>query len=79
MTLGRKGLTSGVIKGSTVCWLTVCCVCIILETCCFVFLCCVREIQSSVSLLAGERPVLFTYSSLPCQLSATTIARCRQG
>ncbi|CAI9584210.1 unnamed protein product, partial [Staurois parvus] len=26
MTLGRKGLTSGVIKGLTVCWLTVCCV-----------------------------------------------------
>ncbi|CAI9552919.1 unnamed protein product, partial [Staurois parvus] len=33
MTLGRKELTSGAIKG-----LTVCCVCFTRETCCFVFL-----------------------------------------
>ncbi|CAI9559421.1 unnamed protein product, partial [Staurois parvus] len=37
MTLGRKGLTSGAMKG-----LTVCCVCVLLKTCCCVFLCCVH-------------------------------------
>ncbi|CAI9588633.1 unnamed protein product [Staurois parvus] len=43
MTLGRKGLTSGAIKGLTVCCLcfTLCAVlCFTRETCCFVFLCC---------------------------------------
>ncbi|CAI9590924.1 unnamed protein product [Staurois parvus] len=32
MTLGRKGLTSGAIKGLTVCCFTVCCVCVLLST-----------------------------------------------
>ncbi|CAI9532066.1 unnamed protein product, partial [Staurois parvus] len=30
MTLGRKGLTSGVIKGLTVCCFTACAVCVLL-------------------------------------------------
>ncbi|CAI9585709.1 unnamed protein product [Staurois parvus] len=38
MTLGRKGLTSGVING-----LTVCCVCFTRETCCFVSFCCAER------------------------------------
>ncbi|CAI9590915.1 unnamed protein product, partial [Staurois parvus] len=42
MTPGRKGLTSGVIKG-----LTLCCVCFTLyATCCFVFLCCAERYKA---------------------------------
>ncbi|CAI9612115.1 unnamed protein product [Staurois parvus] len=68
MTLGRKGLTSGAIKG-----LTVCCVCFYYVCCvfylgdmllCISLLC--REIQSSMSILTGERSV-FTHRSLPSQ------------
>ncbi|CAI9565379.1 unnamed protein product, partial [Staurois parvus] len=37
MTLGRKGLISGVIKGLTVCFFYN------METCCCVFLCCAEK------------------------------------
>ncbi|CAI9540781.1 unnamed protein product [Staurois parvus] len=64
MALGRKGLTSGAIKGLTVCMerFTMCAVCVFYWR---GMLC--REIQSSMSLLAGERSVLFTNRSLFCQ------------
>ncbi|CAI9590582.1 unnamed protein product, partial [Staurois parvus] len=56
MALGRKGLTSGAIKG-----LTVCCVCAstVITLLCMAVLC--RAMQSSVQELKGERSVLFTY------------------
>ncbi|CAI9576774.1 unnamed protein product [Staurois parvus] len=49
MALGRKGLTSGVNKGLTVCWLTVCCVCFTWETCCCIFLCCAEKYTAACS------------------------------
>ncbi|CAI9599549.1 unnamed protein product, partial [Staurois parvus] len=68
MALGRKGLTCGGIKGSTVC-----CVCVFLWAVCVLYtvgtllctalLC--RAVQSSVQELTGERTVLFTCGSLP--------------
>ncbi|CAI9580072.1 unnamed protein product [Staurois parvus] len=41
MALGRKGLTSGAIKGLTVCCFTMCCVCayFTVSAHCFVLLC----------------------------------------
>ncbi|CAI9556907.1 unnamed protein product [Staurois parvus] len=59
MTLGRKGLTSGAIKG-----LIVCCGDKLL---CIAFLC--RAIQSSLFVLTGERSVLFTYRPLPVSIT----------
>ncbi|CAI9546064.1 unnamed protein product [Staurois parvus] len=68
MTLGRKGLTSGAIKGLTVWCFTVLSVCA---------LCCNHATQSHTKqkhaavyflcLLAGGSSVLFTYRSLPRQ------------
>ncbi|CAI9617244.1 unnamed protein product [Staurois parvus] len=46
MALGMKGLTCGAIKGLTVCWLTVCCVCFTV--------CCVFVLHCK---LTGERTV----------------------
>ncbi|CAI9545250.1 unnamed protein product, partial [Staurois parvus] len=59
MTLGRKGLTSGVIKRLTVCGVcfTMCAVCCFTwETCCFVFLCCVEKYKATCP---GLSPVSF--------------------
>ncbi|CAI9573017.1 unnamed protein product, partial [Staurois parvus] len=59
MTLGRKGLTSGVIKGLTVCCAVlhyVLCVCFTRETCCFVFLCCAEKYKAT---RLGVSPVSF--------------------
>ncbi|CAI9569338.1 unnamed protein product, partial [Staurois parvus] len=61
MTLGRKGLTSGVIKGLTVCCFTV-------ESCCFVLLCCAEKYTAAcpcwqerdLCLHTGLSPVSFT-------------------
>ncbi|CAI9604854.1 unnamed protein product [Staurois parvus] len=61
MTLGRKGLTCGAIKGLTVCSVSV--LSTVSTLLCMALLC--RVIQSSVQELTGERTVLFTYSSLP--------------
>ncbi|CAI9553978.1 unnamed protein product, partial [Staurois parvus] len=55
MTLGRKGLTSGAIKGLTVCYFTVCCVCAL--HCKHTPL--YASIQISVQQLTEERSVLF--------------------
>ncbi|CAI9565780.1 unnamed protein product, partial [Staurois parvus] len=65
MALGRKGLTSGVIKGLTVCCVcfNACVVCVLLCKHATVYFCSVlcREVHSNMLLLAGERPVLFTH------------------
>ncbi|CAI9562614.1 unnamed protein product, partial [Staurois parvus] len=64
MALGRKGLTSGVIKGLTVCWLAVCvllfCLCVLYcvsTLLCIALLC--RAIQTSVLVLTGEICIVY--------------------
>ncbi|CAI9543845.1 unnamed protein product, partial [Staurois parvus] len=68
MALGMKGLTSGVIKGLTVCCFIMGAVCLCFNVStllCMALIC--RAMQSSVQELTGERSVLFTYRSLPCR------------
>ncbi|CAI9568998.1 unnamed protein product, partial [Staurois parvus] len=60
MALGRKGLTSGVIKEVN-CVLFYCVLCVLYTV--NTVLC--RAIQRSVQELTGERSVLFLHRSLP--------------
>ncbi|CAI9540450.1 unnamed protein product, partial [Staurois parvus] len=73
MALGRKGLTSGAIKGLTVhlVWLTVRCVCVLL--------CKHAAVQSHTKQHAGaDRGGICIVSVLPCQCSSV-IAGWRRG
>ncbi|CAI9564433.1 unnamed protein product, partial [Staurois parvus] len=54
MTLGRKGLTSGKIKGRTVC-------CVCFTVCCVLLGSHAVLYCSAMQVLTGERSVLFTY------------------
>ncbi|CAI9581337.1 unnamed protein product, partial [Staurois parvus] len=66
MTLGRKGLTCGVIKGLTVCFFTMWAVRVLSTVSTLLCMALLgRAIQSRVQELTGERSVLFTYRSLP--------------
>ncbi|CAI9548491.1 unnamed protein product, partial [Staurois parvus] len=68
MTLGRKGLTSGAIKGLIVCCALPCtvCWCFIASTLLWMAVLC-TAIQSSVPELTGRRTVSKQSSPLPCQ------------
>ncbi|CAI9567885.1 unnamed protein product [Staurois parvus] len=71
MTLGRKGITSGVING-----LTLCCVWVN-SVLCFTREACSAERYKTACPCWQERPVLFTHRSLPSALP--TIAVCQLG
>ncbi|CAI9596272.1 unnamed protein product [Staurois parvus] len=77
MTLRRKGLTSGAIKGLAVCCFAMLSVCVLYYVSmllCIILLC--RTIQRSMLVLTRKRSVLFIYRPLPCQCSLA-ITGCR--
>ncbi|CAI9545365.1 unnamed protein product, partial [Staurois parvus] len=68
MTLGRKGLTSGAIKGLTVCCFTVYCVCGLLCQHIALYCCAMQSNTKHCAKADRKRSVLFTYRARKCKI-----------